>query len=212
VNGWPEMDLPSSSQGSIAYGSEPSYPGPANQPPGWSVRCVASGRTMTRLSILSLLLAFTACSEPERLTFESGPVHLVASGPLFEGSNTAQGEWTTGLEAFLEAGGHQLADLREVRLTRASIAAADSTGLRGIRSVSVQWVGGEQGMHQMAVRNPLPADSNSVALTVAADQPKLADLLRTGTVTVVADLDLDADSDADRHAIGSFTLELTVAP
>jgi hypothetical protein len=51
-----------------------------------------------------------------------------------------------------------------------------------------------------------------VALTVAADQPKLADLLRTGTVTVVADLDLDADSDADRHVIGSFTLELTVAP
>ena len=28
----------------------------------------------------------------------------------------------------------------------------------------------------------------------------------------VADLDLDADSDADRHVIGSFTLELTVAP
>jgi hypothetical protein len=62
------------------------------------------------------------------------------------------------------------------------------------------------------VRNPLPADSSTASLTVAADQPKLADLLRTGTVTVVADLDLDTDSDADRHAIGSFTLELTVAP
>lgn len=168
---------------------------------------------MLRIPLLAMVVAtLSACTEPERLTYESGPVPLVAAGPLFEGTNTAQGEWTTGLENFLKSQGHDLADLREVRLTGATLAGADSTGLQGIRSVSVQWVGGEQGMHQMAVRNPLPADSSTVALTVAAEQPQLADLLGTGTVTVVADLDLDADSDADRHVIGSFTLELTVAP
>ncbi|MCU0318664.1 MAG: hypothetical protein MUE88_01090 [Flavobacteriales bacterium] len=168
---------------------------------------------MLRPSLLPLLLlAFTACSEPERLRFESGPIHLTAAGPLFEGSNTAQAEWTTGLEAFLTQQGHSLSDLREARLTTATIAGADSTGLQGIRSVSVQWMGGQQGMQQMAVRNPLPTDSSTVQLTVADEQPKLAELLGAGTLTVVADLDLDADSDADRHVIGSFTLELTVAP
>lgn len=168
---------------------------------------------MFRIPLLIVLLAaLSACSEPERLTYESGPIPLVASGPLFEGSNTAQGEWATGLEAFLKAQGHELKDLREARLTSASLSGADRTGLQGIRSASVQWVGGDQGMQQVAVRNPLPSDSGTVALTVATDQPDLAALLRAGTLTVVADLDLEADSDADRHVIGSFTLELTLAP
>lgn len=168
---------------------------------------------MWRIPLLSLLLlTLGACSAPERIRFESGPVPLHASGPLFEGSNTAQGEWTTGIDAFLKEQGHDPAQLRDVRLVGATISGADSTGLAGIRSVSVQWVGGQEGMHQVAVRNPLPADSSSVALTVAGEQPELAQLLRNGTVTVVADLDLDADSDEDRHVIGSFTLELTLAP
>jgi hypothetical protein len=168
---------------------------------------------MLRRSLPALfLLAFTACSEPERVRFESGPIHLTAAGPLFEGSNTAQAEWTTGLEAFLTQHGHDLNDLREVRLTGATITGADSTGLKGIRSVSVQWMGGDRGMQQMAVRNPLPADSITAHLTVADEQPKLAELMGAGTLTVVADLDLDADSEEDRHVIGSFTLEITVAP
>jgi hypothetical protein len=161
---------------------------------------------------LGIALALASCGTPETLTFTSGAIDLTAVGPLFEGSNTAQGEWITGLEAFLTQHGHTLKDLREVRLTNASISGADSTGLQGIRSVSVQWMGGDQGMQQMAVRNPLPADSASVQLTVADEQPKLAELLGQGTVTVVADLDLDVDSEADRHVIGSFTLQLTVAP
>ncbi|MEZ4758160.1 MAG: hypothetical protein R2817_15190 [Flavobacteriales bacterium] len=168
---------------------------------------------MLRIPLPALVMvALSACTDPEHLTFESGPIDLTAAGPLFEGSNTAQGEWNTGLEAYLTEQGHSIGDLREARLTSATIAGADSTGLQGIRSVSVQWMGGAQGMQQMAVRNPLPADSASVRLTVADEQPKLAELLAQGTVTVVADLDLDADSDADRHVIGSFTLELTVAP
>lgn len=159
-----------------------------------------------------LLLGFASCGAPERLTLESGPVPLVAAGPLFEGSNTAQGTWAAGLEAFLAERGYSTGQLREARLVSARLEGADSTGLRGIRSVSVQWVGGEQGMQQVAVRNPLPVDSAVVQLTVAAGQRKLDDLLRSQAITVVADLDLDADQDADRHVIGTFTLELTVAP
>ena len=184
-----------------------------NLPGGRSVPCISFTRTMLRRSLPALLLlAFPACSEPERHRFESGPIHLTAAGPLFEGSNTAQAEWTTGLEAFLTQQGYSLSDLREARLTTATIASADSTGLQGIRSVSVQWMGGDQGMQQMAVRNPLPPDSTTVQLTVADEQPKLAELLGQGVVTVVADLDIDTDSDTDRHVIGSFTLELTLEP
>jgi hypothetical protein len=168
---------------------------------------------MPRFPLLPLLLlVFCACSGTDRIRFESGPVTLTAAGPLFEGTNTAQGDWSTGLEDFLQGQGHTLDDLRDVRLTSVTLAGADSSGLQGIRSASVQWVGGDQGMRQVAVLNPFPADAARVSLTVAAEQPDLAALLRSGNVTVVADLDLDADSEADRHVIGSFTLELTVAP
>lgn len=159
-----------------------------------------------------LLLGLASCGAPERLTMESGPVSLVAAGPLFEGSNTAQGTWTAGLEAFLAERGYSTGQLREARLVSARISGADSTSLRGIRSVSVQWVGGDLGMQQVAVRNPLPADSAAAQLTVAAEQRKLDELLRSGAITVVADLDLAADQESDRHVIGSFTLELTLAP
>lgn len=159
---------------------------------------------------LFLALCLVACGEPERLTFQSGPVPLVATGPLFEGTNTAQGTWSTGLEAFLVEQGHSLDQLQEARLVGATIAGADSSGLQGVRSVSVQWMDGATGMHQVAVRNPLPADSATVALTLATDQAKVTELLRSGTLTVVADMDLVADSDSDRHVIGSFTLELTL--
>ncbi|MGV3636373.1 MAG: hypothetical protein ACO1NQ_01875 [Flavobacteriales bacterium] len=164
------------------------------------------------LLAIAMAIAATGCGEPETLTYTSGPVELTAAGPLFEGSNTAQGPWTTGLDDFLHQHGHTLGDLRAARLTQASIAGVDSTGLQGIRSVSVLWMGGHQGMQQMAVRNPLPADSSSARLTVANEQPKLAELLGQGTVTVVADLDLASDSDADKRVIGTFTLELTVEP
>lgn len=162
--------------------------------------------------LLTLTLLVSGCGEPQRLTLESGPVPLVAAGPLFEGSNTAQGTWAPGLDAFLAAHGHTGDDLRDVRLVAATLAGADSLGLEGIRSVSVQWTSDDEGMRPMAVRNPLPSEPGPVALTVAQERSDLADLLLGGAITVVADLDLEADSETDRHVIGSFTLELTLDP
>lgn len=162
------------------------------------------------LAIAALVLC--SCQKQERLVHVSDPIELVASGPLFEGTNTAQAEWSHDLEAYLKEHGHTMKDLREARLTSATLSSTDSTGLHGIRSATVQWVGSGRPMLQMAVRNPIPQDSTTVLLTVATEQPDVAELLRTGPLTVVADLDIDADSDFDRRVIGRFTLEMIVAP
>ncbi len=173
---------------------------------------VAPYFTIRTVPVAFAAMALCSCQEQERLVYTSDAIELVASGPLFEGTNTAQAEWNHGLEAYLKEHGHAMKDLREARLTSATLSSADSTGLHGIRSATVQWVGGGTPMQQMAVRNPIPEDSTAVLLTVATEQPDLLELLGTSPLTVVADLDIDADSDLDRRVIGRFTLELIVEP
>ena len=73
---------------------------------------------------LLVALCLASCGEPERLTYQSGPIPLVATGPLFEGTNTAQGTGSTGLEAFLGEHGHSLDQLQGARLVGATIAGA----------------------------------------------------------------------------------------
>jgi len=154
------------------------------------------------------VLALAACGSKETLRFESGPITLSAEGPLFEGANTAQGNWETGLAEFLKENGATLDQLKHARVVEATLAADSANGLNGIRSVSVMMATDAADMVQVAVLNPLPADAQTVTLSTAAEQKGLADHLRQNTITVVADLDLTADSDDDRHVTGSFTIEL----
>lgn len=167
-------------------------------------------RTLLLASVVALV-GLTACGKKETLRFESGPVELTAEGPLFEGSNTAQGTWRPDLEAFLKTQGATLDQLREARVLEAVLATADSIGFQGIRSASLMFASDAQDMQQVAVLNPFPQDQDRAVLTVANEQKGLAGHLKQQTLTVVADLDLGTDSDEDRHVIGSFTLELTIA-
>lgn len=167
-------------------------------------------RTLLLASVVALV-GLTSCGKKETLRFESGPLELTSEGPLFEGSNTAQGTWLPGLEAFLKEQGATLDQLREARVVEAVLTPADSLGFQSIRSATVMFASDAQDMQQVAVLNPFPQDQDRAVLTLAGEQKGLAGHLRQQAVTVVADLDLDSDSDHDRHVIGSFTLELTIA-
>jgi hypothetical protein len=164
------------------------------------------------LALVALLLSLTSCGPRETLVYESGPIHLTAEGPLYEGSNTAQGSWEPQLEAFLRQQGSGLDRLREARVVRAQLSSTEGTGLQGIRSVSLMLASDAHDMEQVAVLNPLPPQQQQADLVTANEQKGLAGHLKQHAVTVVADLDLDEDSDHDRHVIGSFTIELTIAP
>jgi hypothetical protein len=161
-------------------------------------------------SVLLVTSVLVGCGKSETLLYESGPIQLSAEGPIFEGSNTAQGSWDPGLEAFLKDHGATPDQLRGARVLSAMLSASDDTGFSGIRSASVMLASDASDMQQVAVLNPFPKDQERVELTVANEQKGLVGHLQQETVTVVADLDIDADSDDDRHVIGSFTIELTI--
>lgn len=155
-----------------------------------------------------MAMCLWGCGEPETVVFESGPIALTATAPLFEGSNTAQAAWSPGLEAFLQQHGALLDDVRSARVVAAHLAGDSLAGLGGIRSASLMVASDAQPMLQVAVLNPLPGGQQQVQLTTASDQEGLAGHLRQPTLTLLADLDLAADSDSDRHVIGSLSIEL----
>ncbi|MBL7963384.1 MAG: hypothetical protein JNM31_06020 [Flavobacteriales bacterium] len=163
------------------------------------------------ISPLLAIALLSACGTPETLVFESGPVTLTAEGPLFEGSNTAQGTWAPGLDEFLQAHGAALDQVRAAKVVAAHLDAFEGGNLNGIRSASLSVASEAGDMEQVAVLNPVPPDQQRVTLTTATGQKALAAHLKQTSVTVVADLDLDADSEDDRHVIGTFTIELQLA-
>jgi hypothetical protein len=156
---------------------------------------------------MAAILLLAACGSRETLTFESGPIPLVAEGPLFEGSNTAQGAWAPGMAAFLAAQGSSPAQLRSARIVQATLEGED---LGGIGGVTFHLASDKLDMLKVANLTPLRHSGNKAVLTVATEQKGLAEHLKEASVTVVADIDLDEDSDEDRHVIGSFTIELTI--
>lgn len=161
-------------------------------------------------SVLIVVTLLAGCGKSETLLYESGPIPLSAEGPLFEGTNTAQGTWNPGMAAFLKKHGATTDQLREARVLGAMLSGTGEEGFSGIRSISVMLASDASDMQQVAVLNPFPQEQGRAELTVADEQKGLVGHLQQETVTVVADLDLDADSDADRHVIGNFTIELTI--
>ena len=160
------------------------------------------------IPFLAAMLGLSSCGTSETLTFESGPIMLTAEGPLFEGTNTAQGPWSPDLVTFLQEHGATVDQLHSANVVEARLEAAEGEDLQGIRSVSMMLVSDVQDMVQVAGLSPLPSGTPTVDLITASEQKGLAVHLEQKAVTVVADLELEADSEADRHVIGSFTLEL----
>ena len=71
--------------------------------------------------LLSCALFFVACASSEVLPFTTEEVSMLASGPLMEGSNTAQGDYQPALEKWLQSKGAKMADVREAKLVKASL-------------------------------------------------------------------------------------------
>ena len=168
--------------------------------------------TLRHLLPSALLLAtvLMGCGKSETLLYESGPIDLTAEAPLFEGANTAQGNWKPGIAAFLKENGATPDQLRDARVLNAQLSSTGDKGAPGIRSVSLMLASDAADMLQLAVLNPFPQDKGSAELNIADEQKGLVGHLQQDNVTVVADLDIEEDSDTERHVIGSFTIELTI--
>lgn len=146
-------------------------------------------QTMCFLLILSV--ACNSKTNKHNLTTDS--IELIAEGPLFEGSNTVQGELLTPLENLIESLSLNSDQIKNARLTATEIVLPDSIDAGLISSLTLSLASDHTEMIQLAVINPLPAGKNSFKLQVAGEQEKLAELLKQDKVYVVADAMLKKD-------------------
>ncbi len=150
----------------------------------------------------------------------SGTVHEYAvndlnvtlEGPLFEGPNQGQYSLEIDLKSILGDAYEEGMLISDARLTSATVAPGDSLGFAMVRSLVLSFASddAEVAMQEVAFKNPLPAESASVALDVAPDA-ELGTLVSGGTVYLVLDADLAEDFyDGNRSFKINLTLDLTV--
>lgn len=153
-----------------------------------------------------------SCGKVSTLEFNPAPIALTAEGPLFEGSNTAQGVLDgSELEAILGKSGYSAAAIKSARLVSARIFAENDTlTLDDISEITLQLAAPEADMQKVAVLNPVPAAQNSAELQVAAEQEQIAALLQQPALTCVADINLKKDLDANLTLKCELVFELEV--
>jgi hypothetical protein len=167
---------------------------------------------MNKLILLTAVLAIllSSCRESHTLTFRTQPIVLTASGPLFEGANTAQGQFNPALADFLKQQGFSIDNLDEALLTKASLVLSDSLNSDLISEVTLQLASDDVDMQKVGVLNPVPANQTQLDMSIAQEQQKIADLLRQNNVLVVADVNLRADTAVDWTAKGTLEFSITV--
>jgi hypothetical protein len=169
-------------------------------------------RLVQLAALLSVIAVATSCGKVSTLEYKPALITLTAEGPLFEGSNTAQGILMGAeLEAFLGKDGYRGAAIKSARLVSARIfTESDTLTLDNISEITLQMAAPEVDMQKVAVLNPVPAGQMSVNLQVAAEQEKIAKLLQQPALTCVADINLKQDSDANLTVKCELVFEIQV--
>lgn len=153
---------------------------------------------------------FAACTQQEALTFNTGEVNMLASGPLMEGSNTAQGEFKPALEQWLKEKGASLADVKEARLLKATLSLPDSMNSSLLSEITLHLAAEKADMQKVGVLNPVPEGQTTLALQVAQEQKNIADFLRQPAMTFVADVNVKTDTMPDLQVKGNFEFQITI--
>ncbi|MDX2134013.1 MAG: hypothetical protein SFV52_04480 [Saprospiraceae bacterium] len=146
--------------------------------------------------VVGLPLLFFSCGSTQTEVLTVTGIELSAEGPLFSGSNTAQGICRAELDAWLKSRGKTSAEVREVRLTRAQVYVPDTTNLDGLASVTLMFASDNIDMQTMGALNPIPAGQHRIDIPVAQAQQQIKWFVVQPAFSVVLDADLKADSDA----------------
>lgn len=134
------------------------------------------------------------CGKSESSQFVMNGVELVAEGPLFEGSNTLQGNAIVNLQSI--ANGLSPEKLKEVKLSSVTLYSNDSIPFNGIKSVTLSITANDAGMQQGAVLNPVVVNGNQIVLSVAEDAD-FTELFKQSNLIIVADADLESDRESN---------------
>jgi hypothetical protein len=162
-------------------------------------------------TLLGGVLLFSGCSESRTLSFSIENLSISAEGPLFEGSNTAQGNYEVALEAFLSQNGSDLDQVKAIRLKNANLStAADTLNFDLVKAITLQFASDQTEMIEGGVLNPVPAAQQKVALKMPTEPKNLIDFFRQKQFTIVSDLDLKQDQESNLELLGNFEFEVVV--
>ncbi len=154
----------------------------------------------------AFMLATTACSNTETLTFDSEEVTLIAEGPLYDGSNTASADWTADLSAM----GIEAADIQSARVKTISITTANPEDISLIQDITFQFAGKDVSMKQVGFLNPVPAGSSTLNLQIADEQKGIAKFFQLPNMTWVSDINLNAEKEDNLELKVRLSFELEV--
>jgi hypothetical protein len=146
---------------------------------------------LNRLLLFVALVAAVACSKPQLVELETPEVTLTAEGPLFDGANTASGNWEIDLaQRQIDPQSIQSARVKSIVISCDSVA-----DLSLLRDITFQITGEGVNMQRVAVLNPVPQGASSLELVVADEQEEIAALLKLPALTLVADVNFTGDRD-----------------
>jgi len=163
--------------------------------------------TFYTLFFASLLM--TSCKNNKKETLSYKDVQIMAEGPLFEGSNTIQGDLVTQLPALTQKLKIDTEDIVSIRLNSVNLSIDDTSNFNLFSSITLQFASEKTDMIEVALINPVPVDKQTIQLTVASEQENLLDLLKQDKFTIVADAILKEDSDKNINMKAHLDFELT---
>lgn len=151
-----------------------------------------------------------SCGQVETHTFSTGDVEITASGPLFEGANTATGDYTIDLSGFLEEHGAEIGDISEAKLKSAQLTILDSLNFNFVDGISLSIAGDVADMQNVGVLNPVPDDQTKVDIQVAEEQSKIDAFFKESMMTYVVDFNISQDTFIDVRMIGNFEFDISL--
>jgi hypothetical protein len=160
--------------------------------------------------LLACSICLLSCGENRTLTYKVDNVELLASGPLTEGSNTAQGQFKPDIAAFLQKEGYAPTDMQEARLSAVTLRLSDSLRSDLLSEITFQLAADQVDMQKVGVLNPVPAALGALDIQVAQTQKEIVALLKQNEITVVADVNVRQDSSIDLLLKGMLEFTITV--
>lgn len=153
------------------------------------------------LWVIVLSLALLGCAGGgEKSNIDTGKVVLVASGPLYEGPNTATAEWIPAKESV---------EGKEITSARVSKIRLTGTGLHAdlFSDITFSLTAPGADMQRVGVLNPVVVGDSIWELQVAEEQKNIEDFFTGKPITLVADVNLKVDLEADLNLTAEVVFE-----
>ena len=153
-----------------------------------------------------VLFVLSSCQEDLKKVYVMKDIQLMAEGPLFDGPNTLQANYTIDLNQIEE--GLDLAKIKSVKLKKAEVSTEDSLGFDNVRNFVLQLTSSDAQMEKIAVLNPVEKGAQKVNLS-ASEECDLLDNFQQREIIIILDADIVGDMESNLSYKGNFEFEIT---